>query len=134
MQDLNWDANNIAWQDVGQDGTKYSLLEGRRDKEGVAFTYAFYIPAGFWDPPHRHTQTARVFVAKGTIYLGYGEVEDHTKLQAFSEGSLVVVPANAVHFDGSHEETVIFGCAVGPWSTIYVDPMRTGSSGTPRHE
>lgn len=131
MHDLDWNAAGIAWTEVAEDGTKYALLEGVRDKEGGVFTYAFSIPAGFWDPPHWHTQTARVFVAKGTLELGYGDVGDKAKLHAFPAGSLVIVPANAVHFDGSHEETVIFGCAVGPWRTIYAEPGYRGSSGTP---
>ena len=132
MQDLSWDAATVAWQDIGQDGTKYALLDGVRDQEGVAFTYAFSIPKGFWDPPHWHTQTARVFVAKGVLHLGYGDRADEAKLQAFPAGSLVIVPANAVHFDGAYEETVIFGCAVGLWETVYVDPAYQGSSGTPK--
>lgn len=126
---LAWSADEIVWQDIAADGTKYALLEGERDEP---FTYAFAIPARFRDPPHAHGRDARVFVAKGTLYLGYGEIEDRSRLQAFSAGSLVIVPAHAVHFDGSDQETVIFGCAVGPWATVYVDAQHRGSSGTPR--
>lgn len=122
----------IPWQEEASDGTKYALLEGSRDVAGSPFSYAFFIPRGFWDPPHRHTADARVFVASGTLYLGEGEVEDRAKLQAFPAGSLVIVPANAWHFDGSDEDTLIFGCAVGPWATHYADPTLRGSSGTPQ--
>ncbi|SEQ88383.1 hypothetical protein SAMN05216548_108196 [Faunimonas pinastri] len=131
MQNTSWDPDTVAWQEIAKDGSKYALLEGVRGQDGDPFTYAFSIPAGFWDPPHRHTQTARVFVAKGTLYLGYGNIEDESLLQAFPAGSLVIVPAHAVHFDGSHEDAVIFGCAVGPWRTIYVHPTYQGSAGTP---
>ena len=129
---LAWSADEIVWQDIAADGTKYALLEGERDKADVPFTYAFAIPAGFWDPPHAHSRDARVFVAKGTLYLGDGEIEDRSRSQAFPAGSLVIVPAPAVHFDGSDQETVIVGCAVGPWATVYVDAQHRGSSGTPR--
>ncbi len=125
-----WTLENIVWQDIGADGTKYTLLEGRRDVAGEAFTYAFFIPAGFWDPAHWHTADARVVVLKGTLYLGYGDRHNDRALQAFGVGSYILVPANAKHFDGSSEDTVIIGTAVGPWSTHYVDPAVQPSAGT----
>jgi quercetin dioxygenase-like cupin family protein len=127
----DWHIDSIAWQEVAPDGTRYSLLEGVRDQAGVAFSYAFFIPAGFWDPAHWHTADARVFVAKGTLYLGYGDVMDKAKAKAFPAGSYVVVPANMRHFDGSDEDTLILGMAIGPWSTLYVDPSHQSSAGTP---
>jgi hypothetical protein len=33
-----WDAKSIKWQNIDADGTKYALLEGRRDVPGEAFT------------------------------------------------------------------------------------------------
>jgi len=52
-----WDAKTIVWQDIEPDGTKYALLEGVRNTPGKAFTYAFFIPAGYWEH-HWHTQDA----------------------------------------------------------------------------
>ena len=43
----DWHADTIAWQELGADGTRYALLEGRRDQAGEPFSYAFFIPAGF---------------------------------------------------------------------------------------
>ena len=48
QEPLAWDAKNIVWQDIEPDGTKYSVLEGDRNAPGKAFTYAFFIPAGYW--------------------------------------------------------------------------------------
>lgn len=126
---LKIDPNAIPWDEIGNDGTKYALLEGSRDS-GL-FSYAFHIPAGFWDPAHWHSQDARVFVASGTLYLGYGEAHNADDLQAFPAGSFVLVPSEKRHFDGSHEDTLIFGVASGPWQTLYVDPSHTPSAGTP---
>jgi Domain of unknown function (DUF4437) len=128
----DWHIDAIAWQDIAADGTKYALLEGMRDMAGVPFSYAFFIPAGFWDPSHWHTVDARVFVAKGTLYLGYADEIDKTKAKAFPAGSYVMVPADMRHFDGSNEDTLIFGTAVGPWSTHYVNPDHQSSAGTPK--
>ena len=127
----DWRPDDIAWQEEGADGTRYALLEGRRDMEGASFSYAFFIPAGFWDPAHWHSADARVFVARGTLYLGYGDVLEKSKARAFPSGSFVVVPAGMRHFDGSDEDTLIFGTATGRWATLYVDPRHASSAGTP---
>jgi quercetin dioxygenase-like cupin family protein len=79
---------------------------------------------------HWHTADARVVVLKGTLYLGYGEEMDRLKLEAFPAGSVVLVPANAKHFDGSDEDTLIVGMAIGPWSTHYADLSVQASAGT----
>ncbi len=126
----SWNIATLEWQDIAADGTKYSLLEGRRDVAGTGFTYAFAIPSGFWDPPHWHTADARVVVLHGTLYLGYGDVFDAAKLEAYPAGSVVFVPANAVHFDGSDQETTIVGMAIAPWATHYVDSSVQASAGT----
>ncbi|MGL4728597.1 MAG: cupin domain-containing protein [Bosea sp. (in: a-proteobacteria)] len=126
-----WHVDTLTWQEVAPDGTRYSLLEGRRDKAGEAFSYAFFIPAGFWDPPHWHTADARVFVAKGTLYLGYGDAMNRASAKAYPAGSYVIVPGGHRHFDGSNEDTLILGMALGPWSTHYVDPSHSASAGTP---
>jgi hypothetical protein len=58
-----WDAKTIVWQDIDRDGTKWSVLEGDKNAVGKAFTYAFFIPAGYWEH-HWHTQDARVYDKK----------------------------------------------------------------------
>lgn len=125
-----WHPDTIPWQEIAADGTRYALLEGRRDVLGAPFTYAFFIPAGFWDPAHWHTADARVAVMRGTLYLGYGDAHDDTRLVAYPAGSFVLVPTGAPHFDGSHEDTLIVGTALGPWATHYVDATHTPSAGT----
>jgi hypothetical protein len=130
-QPAAWHPDTLHWAEIAPDGTRYTLLEGRRDLPGEAFTYAFFIPAGFWDPGHWHTADARIVVLKGTLHLGYGNVLDISASSAYPTGSVVLVPAGMRHFDGAHEDTVIIGTAVGPWSTHYVDPSHTASAGTP---
>jgi len=125
-----WTVETIKWQVNGSDGTRYALLEGRRDRAGETFVYAFQMPAGFRDPPHWHTSDAHVMVVDGTLLLGYGERFDPTSLRVFPQGSELLVPAGARHFDGSDEETVIVGSATGVWSTHYVDARHQGSAGT----
>lgn len=123
-------ADHIKWQRFDPAGTRFALLDGVRDKAGVSFTYAFFIPAGVWDGPHSHSADARVFVAKGVLRMGFGDILNKTAAISYPAGSYVLVPAGAVHYDGADQETVIYGVAVGPWSTTYVDAKAGGSAGT----
>ena len=125
-----WTPDSIPWDDAAPNGTRYALLEGRRDVEGELFTYAFFIPAGFWDAAHWHTQDARVVVLSGALYLGYSDLLEVSRAERFEAGSVLVVPAGDRHFDGSLEDTVIVGVARGVWTTHYVDGNVTPSAGT----
>jgi hypothetical protein len=127
----DWRPDTIVWQQTNADGTRFALLEGVRDRPGVPFTYAFFIPAGVWDGPHSHGATVRVFVASGALALGYGKELDRAQARRFTAGSVLLVPAGAVHFDGAAEDTIIIGTATGPWSTDYVDRHATRSAGMP---
>ena len=122
--------NQITWQRIDPAGTKFALLDGVRDKAGVSFTYAFFIPPGLWDGPHSHSADARVFVAKGVLRMGFGDAPNKAAARDYPAGSYVLVPAGTVHYDGADQETVIYGVAVGPWSTTYLDPKAGGSAGT----
>lgn len=77
------------------------------------------MPAGFWDPPHSHVADARVVVLSGALRLAYGTELDRARAARHPAGSYLFVPAGHVHFDGTDEDTVILGTAVGPWSTDY---------------
>jgi quercetin dioxygenase-like cupin family protein len=122
--------DQIKWQRLDPAGTKFALVDGVRDKAGVSFTYAFFIPPGLWDGPHSHSADARVFVAKGVLRMGFGTVLNKAAAMDYPAGSYVLVPAGAVHYDGADQETVIYGVAVGPWSTTYVNAKAAGSAGT----
>ena len=126
---LAWTLSDIDWPEPAADGTKYRVLEGSR--ESGTFSYAFFIPAGLWDPAHWHSQDARVFVAEGELRIGYGIDSDHAEIEVYPAGSFLVVPANAVHFDGAEVDTTILGVASGPWSTTYADKDATPSAGAP---
>jgi len=110
----------IDWQRVDDSGTRSATFNGTRDA-GQTFTYAFHIPAGFWDRPHSHSGAARVFVATGELRIGYGNELEPSEALSYPAGSYLYVPAGAVHFDGADIDTTIYGVSTGPWSTDYVD-------------
>ncbi|WP_342629287.1 cupin domain-containing protein [Nguyenibacter vanlangensis] len=128
-QHQGWTPDAIPWQVTAPDGTRYAQLEGKSDKGRAPFSYAFSIPAGVWDAPHSHSATARVFVAKGILRIGYGSSFDHSRARSYPAGSYVIVPAGVVHFDGSDTDTIIIGTATGPWTTTYVDRSSPTSAG-----
>jgi hypothetical protein len=116
----SFDLNNISWQEIGADGTCYSLLEGDRQDPLAGFSYLLKLPAGTWDRPHWHTGPARLLVLRGVLQLGLGDDFKQDQALAYAAGSLLYVPANEVHFDGCDTETLVFGVAQGPWATHYV--------------
>lgn len=121
QQPRAWQPDSIVWQVRYPNGTRYALLEGNRDRPGASFTYAFFIPAGFWDKAHHHTTDARVAVVRGTLWLGYGPRIDKSAAGRYPVGSYLLVPGGATHFDGSDEDTIIIGTATGAWKTNYIE-------------
>lgn len=111
--------DHIPWEVTNPDGTRSATLIGTRDPD-VTFTYAFHIPAGFWDAPHSHGTDVHLVVAAGELWLGWGPDATRATAHRYPAGSLLHVPANTIHADGAGTNTVIYGTAVGPWSTTYV--------------
>jgi quercetin dioxygenase-like cupin family protein len=117
-----WDASNIVWQNIYPDGTKWSVLEGDKDASGRAFTYAFSIPAGYWEH-HSHNQDARVAVVSGALKVAFGPKLDKDGAKAYPVGSFLLVPANVQHTMGADVDTIIIGTAMGPWKTHHDEDM-----------
>jgi quercetin dioxygenase-like cupin family protein len=111
-----WDASSIVWQKIDPDGTKWAVLEGDKDAAGKIFTYAFFIPAGYWEH-HWHTQDARVAVIVGALKVAQGDKLDKEKATTYPVGSYLFVPANVQHTMGADIDTIIIGTAKGPWKT-----------------
>jgi hypothetical protein len=114
----SWRLEEIPWGPPGPDGSRLAILEGPRDRPGEAFSYAFLLPDGVWVEPHWHCADARVFVARGTLLLGFGPSGAHEDVQAFPAGSYLVFPWRNVHFEGADGEVVIYGTGIGPWCTV----------------
>ena len=117
-----WDPGNIVWQNTYPDGTKWSVLEGDKDATGSAFTYAFFIPAGYWEH-HSHNQNARVAVVSGALKVAIGPKLDKDGAKPYPVGSFLLVPANVEHTMGADVDTIIIGTAMGPWKTHHDEDM-----------
>lgn len=49
-------------------------------------------------PPHTHPDTRNSTVLSGTIYVGFGDSFDESKLVAVPAGAVYVAPANVPHY------------------------------------
>lgn len=116
-----WSADSLQWQESRPGGTQRSFLEGDPLGTGGVVTYAFHMPAGAWFPPRVHPTTARVFVLKGALLLGEGDVEDHSKVKRVEAGEVVLVPGSLPHYEGSEGDTIIVGIATSPFNTRFLE-------------
>lgn len=108
----------IPWERENPDGTRAATLIGSR-RPGELFTYAFWIPAGTADAPHLHGPDIHLVVATGELWLAWGDDATRDDARRYPVGSLLHVPGGTVHADGADVDTLIYGTAVGPWSTTY---------------
>jgi quercetin dioxygenase-like cupin family protein len=120
-----WSAHNIVWQREDPDGTKWAVLEGDKDAPGKLFTYAFFLPAHYWEH-HWHTQDARVAVIRGALKVAQGDKLDKKGAITYPAGSYLMVPAYVQHTMGADVDTIIIGTAVGPWKTHRHDEEEVG--------
>lgn len=115
----HFDLNRVVWQEHGRDGSRYAILDGSKEDPLDGFSYLFELPAGCWDPPHKHSQTSRILVLRCELRLGLGTSFDKGAAARCPVGSLLVVPGGEVHYDGCEQTTLVLGIARGPWTTEY---------------
>jgi quercetin dioxygenase-like cupin family protein len=88
------------------DGRQRAHLLGDSSKGGE-WIDRVRIPGGSKVLPHTHPHDEIVTVIEGIWYLGIGEKFDETKLQAYSAGSFILIPADVPHFLATKEGPVI---------------------------
>lgn len=114
---LVWALETIQWTPDDPPGARYAVLDGDRNREGELFSYAFWLPGKVWAPVHRHSQTAHVAVLKGTLQLGFGPIADWRRTVRVPAGQFFIVRAGQWHYEGSDDECLIVGTAMGGWTT-----------------
>jgi len=103
-------------------GYEQALIVGDPEKSGL---YAAHIrfPAGLRIAPHFHPDERIVTVLSGTVYFGYGERFDETRMRALPAGSVWTEPARQPHFAWAKEgEVVVQVIGIGPSGTTPVPP------------
>lgn len=91
------------------------------------------VPRGVKLMPHKHLEDRVYTVISGVFYIGLGNQFDADKLQAYSPGSVIVLPGNTAHFHWAKSGEYISQVnAIGPLGLEYVDPKDDPRNGNSR--
>ena len=103
-------------------GAASAVLVGDPSKAGI-YVMHIRMPAHMKIEPHSHSEVWRIgTVLSGTVYYGYGDTFDESKLKALGPGSVVVEPKDQPHFAMTKDEAVTIQLvAEGPTAT---NPVR----------
>jgi quercetin dioxygenase-like cupin family protein len=117
---------DVHWQDIpGGHGAQEATLFGDPDKLGM-YVVRVKFPPHLMDLPHWHPNARFVTVLEGTWYTGTGDTFDLSRAVPLKQGSFMVHPAKAVHWDGSggNETVIVQIIGVGPSESTPVDPIK----------
>jgi len=100
-------------------GATAAFMAGSPQQSGLYVIFANYA-AGTKGTPHSHPDQRVVTVLSGTLYSGSGPVFDETKAQALGPGSVLVIPANALHWSWAKDGDVLAEeVGIGPTSNLF---------------
>lgn len=100
--------DSIKWSSPpAMAGLQAGWLVGAQDKPGL-YILRVKLKAGTIIPPHTHPDERSTIVLAGTIYVGFGEVIDQSKVVAVTTGSVYIVPANVPHYILAKGEEAIY--------------------------
>lgn len=73
--------------------------------------------------PHTHPDERNTTVLTGTVYVGFGEKFDETKVVAVPAGAVYIAPANVPHYVWARDGDAMYQEAgVAPTSTSFIEP------------
>lgn len=71
--------------------------------------------------PHTHPDERNSTVLSGTVYVGFGETFDESKLVAVPVGAVYVTPANVPHYLLARDGDVMYQeSGIGPTGTLFI--------------
>lgn len=111
--------DSLPWRPAGE-GVEVAVAEG--NPAGGRFTMMLRFHDGGWLAPHWHNVEKALTVVSGTLLLGQGNRLDPAAVRRLGPGSVVVIPAEARHYEGGAGVTVVSLSAVGPFRTTMVTP------------
>jgi hypothetical protein len=117
---------DVHWRDIpGGHGAQEAILAGDPDKPGL-YVVRVKFPPHLMDSPHWHPNARYVTVLQGTWYAGTGVVFDPKKAVPLPQGSLMIHPARAPHWDGSagDDPVIVQITGYGPSEGGPVDPKQ----------
>jgi quercetin dioxygenase-like cupin family protein len=82
-------------------------------------------PAGLRVQPHLHPEPRIVLIMSGTLYVGYGDRFDESKLVPLPAGSVFTEPAKQAHFTWAKDgEVLLHVTGTGPTNTTWIDQAK----------
>lgn len=101
---------------------KVAWVLGADKKPGVYLLRVKMSPDGKI-PPHTHPDERNSTVLSGTIYVGFGEVFDASKVVPIPTGGVYVAPANVPHYVWAKDgEAMYQESGFGPTATLPAKP------------
>jgi mannose-6-phosphate isomerase-like protein (cupin superfamily) len=129
---------DIVWRDQPAlaKGAQFATLLGDPSRPG-RYVFRLRVPRGHRVLPHVHPEERVYTVLSGIFHLGFGEVFSEESLEAYPEGSVVLVRAGRHHFQSARSgEYLVQIEGVGPTAVVYVnpgdDPRTTASAAASR--
>lgn len=116
----------INWQDIPNGhGAQQAVLLGDPGKPGM-YVVRVKFPPYIMDLPHVHSMARYVTVLEGTWVSGTGATFDLAQTVSLKPGSVMLHPANAVHWDGSGNAGAVIVQIIGegPATTTPVDSSK----------
>ena len=115
---------DVDWQSFPAfpPSVRMAVMVGDPSKPGP-YVIRVKVPFGVKLMPHRHLEDRIYTVMSGVFYIGLGDRFDGSKVEAYSPGSVVVLPGNTSHFHWAKSgEYVTQVTAIGPLGLEYLDP------------
>ncbi len=98
-------------------GLKFLWVTGSEQQQGL-YALRVKLDQNTRIPPHTHPDQRLSTVLSGTLYVGFGDVFDESKLIAITAGNSYIAPAQTPHFIWAKESEVIYQeTGVGPTGT-----------------
>ena len=80
------------------------------------------VPDGYRFPAHWHSDTERVTILSGTLYLGIGDGSNRAAVVPLGAGTYSSMPPKTQHFAWTRGETILQLSSLGPWTLTYFNP------------
>ncbi len=115
---------NVDWQPFPAfpPGVHLAVLIGNPSQPGSLYVIRVKAPGGAKLMPHKHPEDRIYTVISGIFYIGLGEKFDANNLQAYSPGSVIVLPGDTAHFHWAKSgEYITQITAIGPLGLEYID-------------
>ena len=95
----------LNWRGL-EGGVQYAPITGD-EHTGDMYVYRVAFPGGHKSAPHYHTDQRVITVLQGSLYVGYGDEYDESKLKKLPEGSVFTEPKDTPHFVWAKEGRVL---------------------------